>query len=329
MTHTRWAMIGVLVATTVAAQGMPDLVLDQTVLGQNVRTEVQSFAPGACELQAEDLCLGGAGSRKLLRFDVLATNAGDADLVMGQPNDTDRLPSGDRKWIFSSCHGHWHFKTFARYELRRAGTVVLEGQKRSFCIEDTRPAPGADPTRRYCCREGCTQPGIQGIQAGWGDLYSSTLPCQWIDVTDLEPGDYELCVLLNTERQMPDADASNDVGCVPITIDAPSATEPAPRVVLRSPKGRKSRRAGKHLTIAWQTRIKGGRKSVRAQDVFVSLDGGATFELVAGGLASSVHKWKWTPAEGTSVAQALVRVVAWSRAGHRGAAESKPFVIAP
>lgn len=337
----RWSAL-LLLALAASARAQPDLSLDLATLAADVRTEVRVFAPDACVLQPSDLCIGGPGARKLLRFGVFAVNQGDADLVMGQPSGDETLPDGTPRWQFSACHAHWHFASFARYELRaRGGTeALLTGRKQSFCVEDTRAADGVTGSRRYCCRptDDCDMPGIQGIQAGWGDLYGSTLDCQWLDITDLAPGDYDLWVLLNPEGLLCgvgdpaaacESNALNNVGVVPVTVTGPSDAEPAPRVALKSPRGKKARRAGKRLAIAWTARIKGGRKALRVQDVFWSLDGGATYTLLATGLDPKVKRQVWDIPPGTATEQAVVKVVTWSQAGHRGVAESAPFRIIP
>ena len=128
---------------------------------------------------------------------------------------------------------------------------MLLGQKRSFCVEDTKKADRRAPdTPRY----GCNPNGlnIQGVQVGWGDLYASNLACQWIDITDLPTtGDFDLCVFINTARPAPRHRASNDHGCVPVTIAEPAGDTrcPSSRCWRRT---RKKVRAGKRLKIAWR-----------------------------------------------------------------------------
>jgi hypothetical protein len=333
----RLLLIPLLLATRVYA--LPDLQLDVATLAGDVRTEIREFTPDACVLQPSDLCVGGPGARKLLRFAVLSTNVGDEDLVMGAPNADDQLPNGDPTWVFSSCHNHWHFLDFARYELRpRGGTeVIVTGQKRSFCIEDTKPtdAAGPNPQRRYCCRgtDACEMPGVQGMQVGWGDLYGSTLDCQWIDVTDVPAGDYDLAVTINPDGvlcgtgDVCESNPANNFAVVPVTLEGPSVAAPEPRVKVK--RGKKTRHAGRPTTLAWKTKLKGGKAAIRVQDVFVSLDGGTTFELVAPGLPPAAHKQSWTIPAGVTSEQAVVKVVAWSQAGQRGIGVSKPFRIVP
>ncbi|MCA9697946.1 MAG: hypothetical protein KC431_10515, partial [Myxococcales bacterium] len=37
----------------------------------------------------------------------------------------------------------------------------------------------------------------QGLSLGWSDTYGAALDCQWIDVTDVAPGDYTLRMEVN------------------------------------------------------------------------------------------------------------------------------------
>src|SRR5262249_15956995 len=199
----------------------------------------------ACELQPVDLCVGARGARRLRRFSVQADNMGPAALVLGVPPMID--PPNGGEFVYSACHMHYHFNTFARYELRQPGTstVVTVGQKRSFCVEDTIQVSDSAPVdKKYCSNSTCRN--LHAVPVGWAALYPSTLPCQWIDVTDTAPGSYDLCVILNTEGLLAENPAG-DFGCVPVTITAP--TTPAPRVKLRSPNARARLKVGRHLTV--------------------------------------------------------------------------------
>jgi len=113
------------------------------------------------------------------------------------------------------------------------------------------------------------------VQVGWGDLYPSNLPCQWIDVTGVSPGDYDLCVFLNTEGLLAE-DPEGDEGCVPVTIDAPAAA--APRVKVRAPHKGAKLRVGHRLRVAWRRRARG---ALLFQDVWLSRDAGATYDRLA------------------------------------------------
>lgn len=268
--RTLVAALLLLAAVRAEAGGTPNLVLDVPTLQSHVSFDLQSFAPSACELQPIDLCVGGPGPRALLRFSVLAVNQGTADLVLGVPPMID--PPNQGEFVYSACHMHYHFTSFARYELRTRGTttVIRPGQKRSFCVEDTQQVdPAVSVDKKYCCTSTCGN--LQGVQVGWGDLYPSTLPCQWIDVTDVPPGDYDLCVFLNTEGLLAEDPAGNE-GCVPVTLSAPAA--PPPRVKMKQPRARKKARVGRQLSVGWKRHAKG---DLLFQEVWLSRDGGATY----------------------------------------------------
>ena len=312
-------------------QGMPDLVLDQAMLATSTNFDLQSFAPDACELQATDLCVGGPGPRTLLRFSVFAVNQGTADLVLGVPPGMIEPPNHG-EFVFSSCHNHYHFDSFARYELRSRGTstVVAPGQKRSFCVEDTRQAGSTAPAK-FCCTPACGN--RQGVQVGWGDLYPSTLACQWIDVTGVAPGDYDLCVSLNTDGLLAESPNGNSA-CVPVTIGAHAVAAPA--VKLQAPRGHGRIRVGRRLGVAWQRHARG---ALLFQEVWFSRDAGATYDRIARVVppkrASAVH----VPVKADMVTeQARVKVYVCTRnpkgdvtaaALQCGEATSPPFRIVP
>jgi hypothetical protein len=312
------------------AQGMPDLTVYAPTLAENVKEELKSIGPNDCTLQPSDRCVEGPGLRKLLRFSVLVLNRGDADLFLGTPT------ADDPRFVFSQCHNHFHFETFARYELRqRGGTMPIKlGQKRSFCVEDLRADPD-DPKARACasdaeceghgqCANGVCQYNCnyQGIQPGRGDIYESNLDCQWIDTTDVAPGEYDLWVFVNTAGLLPDSDPTNDTAMIPVTV-GPAADAPVPTVRVRV---KKKAKVGRPLKIAWKTKLTGGASNVAGYDVFLARDGVNFDELLATGLTTK--KLKWT-AVGAASENAAIKVVAWTKALQRGSGTSRPLRIVP
>jgi hypothetical protein len=327
------ACLVVALASLARAQGAADLVLHVPTLAENAREELKPIAVDDCTLQPADACVDAPGLRKLLRFSVLALNRGTEDLFLGTPT------AGDPRFVFSQCHDHFHFESFARYELRPRGgtTVVKSGQKRSFCIEDLRTDPDA-PFARSCtgdpdceghgqCANGVCQYncGYQGIQPGRGDIYESNLDCQWIDTTDVPPGEYDLWVLLNTEEQLPEADYTNNSGTIPVTV-GPSSDAPVPTIKVRA---KKKAKLGKPLKIRWKPKVTGGLDAIAGYDVLLSRDGGTTFaELLATGLPGSTRKLKWT-ASGAASETGLVQVVVWTKALQRASGTSRTVRILP
>ena len=65
---------------------------------------------------------------------------------------------------------------------------------------------GSNPVRVHNCRT------AQGVQAGWSDVYGSSLDCQWIDVTDIPVNkSYTLAAHVNPENKIFEANYDNNV----------------------------------------------------------------------------------------------------------------------
>ncbi|RXN32902.1 caytaxin-like isoform X1 [Labeo rohita] len=100
---------------------------------------------------------------------------------------------------------HYHsMDAFSNYDLLDASTgkKVAEGHKASFCLEDTSCDPaGLEP---FSFLE-------QGLGPGCYDTYHANIDCQWIDITDVAPGDYILKVTVNPGFQVPESDFSNNI----------------------------------------------------------------------------------------------------------------------
>jgi Lysyl oxidase/Chitobiase/beta-hexosaminidase C-terminal domain/Bacterial pre-peptidase C-terminal domain len=187
--------------TGASVAGKPDLALAMDTAHPRITTE--TFTPTACEIE-EGTAL--AGTHTLLRFNTQTRNLGTADLVLGNP-------AGSSLFHWGGCHGHYHFRSFAQYRLLdRTGAVVRTGKKVGFCLMDTtRVQPGANPSPRYTCNQ-------QGIQAGWADVYSSNLSGQWIDITGVPAGQYQLEVTLDPQNVIDESDETNNTGRVHVTL---------------------------------------------------------------------------------------------------------------
>jgi hypothetical protein len=118
---------------------------------------------------------------------------------------------------------HVHFVHYARYRLLTTdGKEMGVGRKQAFCLLDLEPysLDATDPPVRYSCDD-------QGIHRGWADVYDAGLDCQWLDVTDVPDGDYQLEVHVNPEQILPEKDYDNNVTVVPVHITTPTqVTDP-------------------------------------------------------------------------------------------------------
>ena len=104
-------------------------------------------------------------------------------------------------------HHHWHLQHVARYSLWNAAKTaeVAPAQKVGFCLEDSQhvePEKGpatpiyandVPPYQGFCDRFEPNATGVyEGISPGWRDVYERTLAWQWVDVSDVLPGEYWL-----------------------------------------------------------------------------------------------------------------------------------------
>ncbi len=186
---------------------LPDIWVDTDRLNSSLTFTTETFPADDCALV--EGCVEQAGQRTLLRFDTTTPNTGNGPLHLGDPNDNLNADLFE----YSDCHNHFHFNSYARYFVTDAdGNVVADGHKQAFCLIDFEVynADSAGP-QTYGC-------SYQGISKDWADTYYSGLDCQWVDVTDVPPGDYFLTIELNFEEVLAELDYSNNTATVPITI---------------------------------------------------------------------------------------------------------------
>lgn len=195
---------------------LPDLIVWGPGASPSISTETLS---GSSCMVVEGCAT--AGTRKLLRFNMETRNIGLADLNLG-------IPTTNSLYRFATCHGHYHFESFAQYTLLDTnfnpvmlGTNVVVGRKVGFCVLDFyRWRADAAPTKKFDCANtpAALTNSTQGIQAGWGDVYDKTLDCQFIDITGVPAGDYLLQIAVNPDNVLLEADYNNNRTLVEISI---------------------------------------------------------------------------------------------------------------
>ena len=194
----------------------PDLIVDGTRF--NAFEQVRTFSSTSCDVVEGHT---QAGTRELLRFTFTTPNIGLADLFVGSP-------SGNSNFVYSSCHGHYHFKQYADYRLwipsqhaayealRNANPGVqaheiledhpelqpVRGDKRGFCVIDLVQYSVAGIPKWVSC-------DMQGISVGWADEYYQSLSGQYVDVTGLPSGQYILEAEVNSEQLYEESNYDN------------------------------------------------------------------------------------------------------------------------
>ncbi len=143
---------------------------------------------------------------------LFTTNVGQEETNTERPHVDE--PSGDEmKYVSADGHHHWHLQRVAEYGLYDSSKTrdVEPASKVGFCLDDSegqhvepQVGPGeqvySDAHGRAFCQE--YRPNatsvFEGISPGWRDLYKSNLAFQWVDVSNVVPGEYWLGEKVNT-----------------------------------------------------------------------------------------------------------------------------------
>lgn len=167
----------------------PDLTIVQSqFLGS---LSIGTVVAGQGDCRVVENCLNGYGTRTVINFDTYIKNIGDQDYYIGTPG------SNPGQFTYNNCHGHAHYEGYAEYRLYKPnGQMIPIGFKNGFCVLDFDGCPDGG-TAKYSC-------GNMGISKQCGDIYSAGLDCQWIDITDVDTGNYVMATKVNWD-QSPDA----------------------------------------------------------------------------------------------------------------------------
>jgi len=176
----------------------PDFGPDLEILGDVFYNSMYlTSINSADECYINEGCLQGFGNREIVRFSTHIKNIGTEDYFIGQPGvELDQF-----EW--DVCHNHWHYEGYAEYVLYDGDGIEMPqiGFKNGFCVLDLECSDGG--TAKYTC-------GNMGISAQCGDIYSSGLSCQWVDITDVPAGSYTLMCRTNWDFS-PDANGSYEL----------------------------------------------------------------------------------------------------------------------
>jgi lysyl oxidase len=183
--------------------------------------------------------------RKLLRFDSIIVNVGaGAFEVMGRRPDTTsemtvrqriyndaggyRMRSTTAQMYFAGDgHTHWHLRDLEDYELTRLdnGVKVGTGAKHGFCFYDNYRFGSTQPAYYTGCGKNPDALRVKmGLSRGWGDIYQSSLPDQYIDITGLVSGSYRLTATADADNWFSESSDSNNFTWLDIQISGNSVS---------------------------------------------------------------------------------------------------------
>ncbi len=176
--------------------------------------------------------------RVLMRLSTAALNQGEGPLHVVAVSHADKkslvsqrlwtedfqyqdVPAG--RFVYHPQHQHVHVGNFERYDVidPESGKIVATSPKVSFCLRDSlRPVDDTTEIARW----GIVVPGAQcgwkeqAVNTDWADFYGAELYGQWVDVTEVPAGDYELRIVVDPLGIFAESDETNNEVSFPITI---------------------------------------------------------------------------------------------------------------
>jgi len=182
-----------------------------------------------------EICRNNEG-KLVLRFSIAIANVGSEDLhiVLGDPQKIEGKTVATGKQIIKQdgggyrevdvgffeeyeheelpgmTHIHWHFKDLARLELvnKKDGQTAAKSDKKGYCVADLYPYPDSKVIRDRQFRPestACLHHGQRclGITVGWCDYYKFSTEKQYIDITNIPAGEYEIRFAINKTKTPP------------------------------------------------------------------------------------------------------------------------------
>jgi hypothetical protein len=186
-----------------------------------------------------------ADGRRLLRFSSIVVNVGAGPFeVRGQRPDTNTstmtvtqrifddaggsryVPTPATMYFGGDGHNHWHVTNLEDFELERLdnGKLVGTGAKHGFCFYDNyRYGATGDPsylttTTPPACGRSSSLEVFEGLSVGWGDIYRYNLPDQYIDITGLVSGRYQLISTADPDNWFQESNDLNNESWVNLQI---------------------------------------------------------------------------------------------------------------
>lgn len=219
--------------------GLPDLV---GFTGRNFDTREIEFAGQPMLVFSFDGIVGNNGTGPLDIFgnpqlsDPTDPNSHDVWQRTWDGTSWTKVGQPPIRYEAADGHNHFHLMELARYGLHDLDSeaMIAPAHKVGFCfldshplafwsggkvferaaqINDASPRPYAAFNRAESyCRAGSPHAEAlhMGISPGWGDLYAETLALQWVDISNVPPGQYRLSSLMDPNGVIVESDEENN-----------------------------------------------------------------------------------------------------------------------
>jgi hypothetical protein len=182
--------------------------------------------PARCLRFATSVANLGTGPLEVrYRADEIATTRGVVQRVYRA--DGTYQDSGAGTYVADPAHAHFHYTDFAVAALwrsdargRRLGATALRtGRKAGFCLQDVyQYRDGVD--RTYTGTESCYPTAVaadgsvaqvNGVSAGWVDVYELALPHQYVEISGVPDGYYLLQISVDPARHLRETSTRDNV----------------------------------------------------------------------------------------------------------------------
>lgn len=202
------------------------------------------------------------GAKRCLRFSNAVGNvgAGPLDILLppGSSTFVQRVWRADGTHEdhdagtaeFHAIHAHFHnggASLFTVYAYDNAtgkrGEPVAESRKTGICfadigLVDLHADRMALPGHRgmECVNPVANKGWAMGLSVGWFDLYDWLVADQYVEITGVPDGTYELCSVANPDATLREADASNNGACAVFVLEGDKVTTLSPDPYHKSPE---------------------------------------------------------------------------------------------
>jgi hypothetical protein len=185
-----------------------------------------------------------------------AFQTGRGGPVPGSFDAAQRTTANSMYYEPAVMHQHWHLMGFEHFALRApgGGTLVTD-RKNGFCLGD-RYATADAATLPHAVPDDATPQGklgrqlaenmcamfdpkaltvMEGISVGRGDDYRHTVDFQWLDISAVPSGTYDVVNTVNADHTLLESDYGNNSSSIAITVRWPGGATAAPTTITTPP----------------------------------------------------------------------------------------------